>query len=108
MTELEILEAIKRQLKITDVFQDDELNDYVLEAVEVLTEKLNIKGVLIEIYPRLVIKFAKLRYGYENSGNMNGAVKSMSQGQRSVTYKDSAEILKEMASDLPRPFVGFY
>jgi len=108
MTEPAILEAIKRQLKIETVFYDDELKDYIAEAIEVLTEKLNIKGVLIDKYPRLVIKFAKLRYGYENSGNMNGAVKSMSQGQRSVTYKDSAEILKEMASDLPRPFVGFY
>jgi hypothetical protein len=108
MTEPEILETLKRQLKINDILQDEDLMDYIAEAIEVLTEKLNIKGVLIDKYPRLVIKFAKLRYGYENSGNMNGGVKSMSQGQRSITYKDSAEILKEMASDLPKPFVGFY
>lgn len=108
MTEQEILDTLTRQLKINDSFQDADLMDYIAEAIEVLTEKLNMKGAVIDKYPRLVIKFAKLRYGYENSGNMNGSVKSMSQGQRSITYKDTNEILKEMESDLPKPFVGFY
>ena|SRR5699024_2047782 len=103
---------IKVLLGIKDNSKDNILNIYIRRAITTIQNYLNndkfTKEYIEENFKDAII--AIVVNAYEIKQNGNGNIKSLTQGNRSVTYANNTAfyIDKDIASLLPQPYVKMW
>lgn len=102
-----MLEEIKALTDITDDSKDTLLNYLIEKAVLIISNYLREDKLAVkDSYKIAIIELVLNAYNYQKSENSKG-IKSMSQGQRSITFEESFKVAfnDDVRALLPLPKV---